>query len=167
MKAIWIVLDPEDRLGHHGFVDSDNFGPRSTALVEEFIPWLERRFRLVSSPKARFLTGHSSGGWSSLWLQLNHPEFFGGCFSSAPDPVDVTAFETVDLTSDQTLFTDAWCRAGAYTQFLAVDERMIKYRGHYDIRKQRLPSKPIKNGLKAFVLAGATPSPSPSPSPSP
>ncbi len=106
-QAIWIVLDPEDRLGHHGFVDSDNFGPRSTALVEEFIPWLERRFRLVSSPKARFLTGHSSGGWSSLWLQLNHPEFFGGCFSSAPDPVDFTAFGTVDLTSDQTLFTDA------------------------------------------------------------
>ncbi|MDG2021620.1 MAG: alpha/beta hydrolase-fold protein [Phycisphaerales bacterium] len=106
-QAIWIVLDPEDRLGHHGFVDSDNFGPRSTALVEEFIPWLEHRFRLVSSPEARFLTGHSSGGWSSLWLQLEHPEFFGGCFSSAPDPVDFTAFGTVDLTSDETLFTDA------------------------------------------------------------
>jgi hypothetical protein len=106
-QAIWIVLDPEDRLGHHGFVDSDNFGPRSTALVEEFIPWLEHRFRLVSSPKARFLTGHSSGGWSSLWLQLQHPETFGGCFSSAPDPVDFSAFGTVDLTADGGMFSDA------------------------------------------------------------
>lgn len=106
-QAIWIVLDPEDRLGHHGFVDSDNFGPRSTALVEEFIPWLERRFRLISSPQARFLTGHSSGGWASLWLQLQHPETFGGCFSSAPDPVDFTAFGTVDLTTDEGMFYDA------------------------------------------------------------
>ena len=32
---------------------------------------------------------------------------------------------------------------------------MIKYRGRKDPRKQRLPSKPIKHGLKAFVLAGA------------
>ena len=105
-QAIWIVLDPDDRLGHHGFVDSDNFGPRATALVEELIPWLERRFRLISSPEGRFLTGHSSGGWSSLWLQLQHPETFGGSFSSAPDPVDFSAFGTVDLTTDDDMFSD-------------------------------------------------------------
>lgn len=59
------------------------------------------------------------------------------------------------LAAVQKMFTNAWCRAGAYTQYLAVDESMIKYRGGKDQRKQRLPSKPIKNGLKAFVLAGA------------
>lgn len=106
-QAVWVVLDPEDRLGHHGFADGDNFGPRSTALVEEFIPWLEKRFRLVPDAKGRFITGHSSGGWSSLWLQLQHPEVFGGCFSSAPDPVDFTAFGTVDLGADASLFVDA------------------------------------------------------------
>jgi len=105
-QAVWVVLDPEDRLGHHGFADGDNFGPRSTALVEEFIPWLEKRFRLVPNEKGRFVTGHSSGGWSSLWLQLQHPGVFGGCFSSAPDPVDFTAFGTVDLGSDGNLFVD-------------------------------------------------------------
>lgn len=105
-QAVWVVLDPEDRLGHHGFADGDNFGPRSTALVEEFIPWLEKRFRLVPNAKGRFVTGHSSGGWSSLWLQLQHPEVFGGCFSSAPDPVDLTAFGMVDLRTDANLFLD-------------------------------------------------------------
>lgn len=105
-QAVWVVLDPEDRLGHHGFADGDNFGPRSTALVEEFIPWLEKRFRLVPNEKGRFVTGHSSGGWSSLWLQLQHPEVFGGCFSSAPDPVDFAAFGTVDLGVDANLFED-------------------------------------------------------------
>ncbi|MAH65752.1 MAG: hypothetical protein CMJ27_05105 [Phycisphaerae bacterium] len=106
-QAVWIVLDPEDRLGHHGFADGDNFGPRATALVEEFIPWLEKRFRLVPNSKGRFVTGHSSGGWSSLWLQLQHPGIFGGCFSSAPDPVDFAAFGTVDLGTDANLFEDA------------------------------------------------------------
>ena len=52
------------------------------------------------------------------------------------------------------LFVDAWRDAAEYTQFLAVDESMIKYRGRKDPRKQRLVTKPIKNGLKAFVLAG-------------
>ena len=105
-EAVFIVLDPEDPLGHHGFVDGVNVGPRSTALVREFMPWLEKRFRLVSHPKARFLLGHSSGAWSSIWLQLEHPEVFGGCFASAPDPVDFTAFGTVDLRTDDSLHVD-------------------------------------------------------------
>ncbi len=106
-QAIFIVLDPDDPLGHHGFVDGENVGPRGTALVEEFIPWLDRRFRTVSRPSARMLHGHSSGGWSSLWLQLEHPEVFGSCFSSAPDPVDFSAFGTVDLNRDENLFVDS------------------------------------------------------------
>ena len=32
--AVVVVLDPNDPLGHHGFVDGDNTGPRATALVE-------------------------------------------------------------------------------------------------------------------------------------
>ena len=105
-EAVFVVLDPEDPLGHHGFVDGDNVGPRSTALVREFIPWLEKRFRLVSDPDARFLLGHSSGAWSSIWLQLEHPDIFGGCFASAPDPVDFSAFGTVDLLADESLHVD-------------------------------------------------------------
>ncbi len=37
-------------------------------------------------------SGHSSGGWSSLWLQIEHPEVFGGVWSLAPDPVDFRDF---------------------------------------------------------------------------
>lgn len=105
-EAVFVVLDPEDPLGHHGFVDGANVGPRSTALVREFMPWLEKRFRLVSDPRARFLLGHSSGAWSSIWLQLEHPETFGGCFASAPDPLDFRAFGTVDLHADESLHVD-------------------------------------------------------------
>ena len=104
--AVHVVLDPEAPLGHHGFVDSPANGPRGTALVQELIPALEREFRLVARPEARIVTGHSSGGWSALWLQLAHPDAFGACFASSPDPVDFSRFQACDLYRDASLFTD-------------------------------------------------------------
>ena len=107
VEAVHIVLDPESPLGHHGFVDSPNHGPRGTALVEELIGHLESTFRLIAEPEARIVTGHSSGGWSSLWLQLEWPEVFGACWASAPDPVDFSAFQMCDLYRDQNIYVDA------------------------------------------------------------
>ena len=106
-QAVHVVLDPESAWGHHGFVDSAANGPRGTALVTELIPALEERFRLVREPSARVVTGHSSGGWTALWLLAKHPETFGMAFASAPDPVDFSAFQTVDLYRDANLFTDS------------------------------------------------------------
>lgn len=94
---IRVVLDPSCYGGHHAFADSENNGPRGKALVEELIPYLESTFRLVSAPTARFLCGASSGGWASLWLQVSYPEFFGGVWSIAPDPVDFRDFQRIDL----------------------------------------------------------------------
>ncbi|CAN5615961.1 alpha/beta hydrolase-fold protein [soil metagenome] len=106
-EAIWVVLDPNCRLGHHVFADSANNGPYGRALVEELIPALEKKFRMSATPGTRLLTGHSSGGWSSLWLQITHPEFFGGCWSTSPDPVDFRDFQRVDLTAKSAnLFKD-------------------------------------------------------------
>ena len=106
-QAVHVVLDPQGPFGHHGFADSAVNGPRGAALVQELVPSLEARFRLVAAPEARLLTGHSSGGWSSLWLQLTNPDVFGGCWSSAPDPVDFTAFQHGDLSADENLWFDA------------------------------------------------------------
>ncbi len=105
--AVWVVLDPDGPLGHHGFVDSVANGPRGTALATELVPWLEERFRLDARPQGRIVTGHSSGGWSSLWLALTYPETFGACFSSAPDPIDFAAFQTVDLYADPNAYVNA------------------------------------------------------------
>ena len=38
---IRVVLDPDCGTGHHVFADSATNGPRGTALVEEFIPYIE------------------------------------------------------------------------------------------------------------------------------
>lgn len=107
VEMLYVVLDPSCRLGHHVFADSDNNGPYAKALIEELIPHIETNFRAIGSPRARFVTGHSSGGWSSLWLQVTYADFFGGAWSTAPDPVDFRDFQRVNIYDPkQNLFVD-------------------------------------------------------------
>jgi S-formylglutathione hydrolase FrmB len=101
-EMIHIYLDSSFPTGHHEFADSVNNGPWGRALTEEFIPHLEKQFRLVNKSYARFLTGHSSGGWSTLWLQVTYPDFFGGTWSTAPDPVDLRSWTGIDATPGST-----------------------------------------------------------------
>jgi S-formylglutathione hydrolase FrmB len=108
VDMIHVVLDPSCRLGHHVFADSDNNGPCGQALVDELIPAIEARFRAIGKPAGRFVTGHSSGGWSSLWLQVAYPATFGGVWSTAPDPVDFRDFQRIDLYAPKAnTFVDA------------------------------------------------------------
>jgi len=97
-EMIVAVLDLSCSRGSHEFADSANDGPWGRALTSEFIPYLEREFRMDARPQARLLTGHSSGAWSALWLQVNYPAYFGGAWSTAPDPVDFRDFAGADLT---------------------------------------------------------------------
>lgn len=107
VEVLHVVLDPSCRHGHHVFADSANNGPVGRALTEELIPAIETKYRAVGKPAARLVTGHSSGGWSSLWLQVTYPDFFGGCWSTAPDPVDFRDFQMINVYRDgENMFTD-------------------------------------------------------------
>lgn len=101
-----IVLDPEGPNGHTLFVDSENNGPCGEALITELIPALESKYPLMAKSEARVLRGHSSGGWSTLWLALRYPEVFGATWSSAPDPVDFRKFQKVNIYEQQNFYTD-------------------------------------------------------------
>ncbi len=94
---IRVVLDPDCGTGHHVFADSATNGPRGEALIKEFIPHLEKTFNAIPEPGARLLNGHSSGGWSTLWLQVTYPDVFGGTWSTSPDPVDFRDVQRLDL----------------------------------------------------------------------
>lgn len=97
LECVVVYLDPDCPTGHSVFADSANNGPFGAALTQELIPHLEKEYRLIAEPTARYLNGHSSGGWSSLWLQVAYPDFFGGTWSTSPDPVDFSAFQTIDI----------------------------------------------------------------------
>lgn len=103
VEFIRVFLDGQCKWGHHVYADSAKNGPRGAALIKELIPEVDRRYRTVSASTARFVTGHSSGGWSSLWLQVNYPNVFGGVWSTAPDPVDFRDYQEVNLYAESPL----------------------------------------------------------------
>jgi pimeloyl-ACP methyl ester carboxylesterase len=99
-EFIRVFLSGRCKWGHHVYADSATNGPRGEALVREMIPLIDRDFRTVAEPTARFVMGHSSGGWSSLWLQIAYPDVFGGVWSSSPDPVDFRDYQQVNLYAE-------------------------------------------------------------------
>lgn len=95
-QCLIVVPDANNRYGHSVFCDSPTNGPWGQALVHELIPALEREFKGAGA-EHRYVTGVSSGGWSSLWLQVTYPEAFSGCWSHVPDPIDFHDFQQINL----------------------------------------------------------------------
>src|SRR5262245_10793053 len=94
---IWVGVDQSTPTGTSECVDSVNNGPWGQALTTELIPELERQYRMDAKPSGRLLTGHSSGGWAVLWLQVNYPKLFGGAWPTSPDPSDFHDFLGINL----------------------------------------------------------------------
>lgn len=101
--AIVIYLDGNCSEGHSTYANSDINGPWGDALVKEFIPELEKRYRTNG---AKFLFGHSSGGWTSLWLQINYPNTFSGAWASSPDQVDFRNWQGENIYEVKNMYYD-------------------------------------------------------------
>jgi hypothetical protein len=101
IETIIVYLDGNCPLGHSVYANSDNNGPWGDALVKEFIPELEKQYRCDG---ARLLRGHSSGGWTVLWLQTHYPTTFTACWSSSPDPVDFRDFQKINLYEGDNMY---------------------------------------------------------------
>ena len=85
-------------------VNSANVGPYGDALLQELIPEIERRYRVIAEPHARWLAGGSTGGWEALALQIFHPDFFGGTWAYCPDPVTFTNVEGYNIYEDENAY---------------------------------------------------------------
>ena len=85
-------------------VNSVNVGPYGDAIMKELIPEVEKRFRTIGEPWARWLSGGSTGGWEALALQIFNPDFFGGAWAYCPDPVTFTDVEGIDIYKDRNAF---------------------------------------------------------------
>lgn len=149
---IVVLLDPNCPGGHSVFADSENNGPWGAALTTEFIPSLEQQFRCIGTNKQRYLTGHSSGGWSSLWLQVAYPEFFNGVWSTSPDPVDFRNFQYINLYSDANMFTDA---KGERRPLARVGEKPLIWYKDFSDMERPLRGEQLYSFEAAFSKKGA------------
>jgi hypothetical protein len=88
-------------------VNSENNGPYGDAIMQELIPAIETKFRVIRQPWARMLSGGSTGGWIALAHQIFYPDFYGGTFASCPDSVDFNYHQIVNIYKDpNAYFTD-------------------------------------------------------------
>ena len=85
-------------------VNSSNSGPYGDALTQELIPRVEKQFRAIAQPWARFVYGGSTGGWESLAWQVFYPDMFNGTWTFCPDPVDFRYFQMVNIYQDKNAF---------------------------------------------------------------
>lgn len=138
---IWVFLDESSATGTHEFADSVNNGPWGQALTTELIPYLEAAYRMDGNANGRFLNGHSSGGWATLWLQTRYPKIFGGTWSTSPDPSDFHDFTGPDLYAPHAnvyrkpdgtpwpLVRDKGQVLGTYEQFAEIERVLGTYGG--------------------------------------
>lgn len=101
--VITVYLDGSCPEGHSVYANSDVNGPWGDALVKEFIPAINKKFRTNG---ANLVTGHSSGGWTVLWLQINYPNTFAGCWASAPDQVDFRNYQNKNIYETDNMYYD-------------------------------------------------------------
>ena len=103
-RFVQIVPDGAGPFGDPYQVDSANNGPYGAALTREVIPYIEKTYHCFGTPKSRFTTGASTGGWVSLALQVFYPDYFNGCWSQCPDSVTFERFELADIYHEPNVY---------------------------------------------------------------
>jgi len=72
-------------LGGSQYVNSSAVGRYETFVVQEVVPFLDRRFRTKGDARHRGVVGKSSGGYGALMLGMKYPDVFGALASHSGD----------------------------------------------------------------------------------
>ncbi|MGF1453809.1 MAG: hypothetical protein ACFB6R_00370 [Alphaproteobacteria bacterium] len=100
-------------------VNSANLGPYGDAITKELVPFIEKQFRGIGEPWARFLYGGSTGGWEAMAAQVFYPDDYNGAFIACPDPIDFRAYTLVNIYEDK----NAYYMDGPFKRFHRVGHR--------------------------------------------
>ena len=100
-------------------VDSANLGPYGSAITEELIPAIEKKYRGIGQGWARATFGGSTGGWEALASQVFYPDFYNGTWAACPDPVDFHGYQNINLYDD----SNAFVRKGDFGEISVAADR--------------------------------------------
>jgi hypothetical protein len=100
-------------------VDSASVGPYGSAINDELIPSIEKKYRGIGQGWARATYGGSTGGWEALATQVFYPDFYNGAYVACPDPVDFHAYQNINLYDD----ANAFVRKGDFGQVSIAADR--------------------------------------------
>ena len=107
--------------------------------MQELIPAVESKFRVIREPWARMLSGGSTGGWIAAAHQVFYPDFYGGAFASCPDSVDFRYHQIVDIYKDaNAYFIDkGWMKVERPNQQRARRQHRVDDEGREPLRARR------------------------------
>ena len=123
-------------------VNSVNVGPYGDAIMQELVPEVERRFRVIGEPWARLTDGGSTGGWISLAHQILYPDFYGGVWSYCPDSVTFTDVEGINVYTDD----NAYYRTIDWRTVPIINTREVN--GHVRLTSEQRNHMELVNGTK-------------------
>ena len=110
-------------------VNSANLGPYGDAIVDELLPYLEKKYRGLGQGWSRFMYGGSTGGWEAIAAQVKYPDAFNGAYIACPDPIDFRAYTTIDIYKDKNAYwlDDTWKKTPrpAHRNYLGHVDSMV------------------------------------------
>ncbi|MBL9126740.1 MAG: hypothetical protein JNL97_03790, partial [Verrucomicrobiales bacterium] len=142
-KAHWILdnLVSQERakpmvvlmLDGHAAVASDPGGPQNNTtlferdLLDDALPFVEKRYRLLAGSVHRAIVGLSMGGGQSLTIGLRHTDRFAwiGGFSSAPPAREAVAAALDDATGTNDRVKLLWIACGKDDFLLRRNEDFV------------------------------------------
>jgi hypothetical protein len=123
-------------------VNSANNGPYGDAIMQELVPEIEKRFRVIGEPWARITDGGSTGGWISLAHQIFYPDFYGGVWSYCPDSVTFSDVEGINVYKDD----NAFYRTIDWRTVPIINTREVN--GHVRLTSEQRNHMELVNGTK-------------------
>jgi hypothetical protein len=91
--CVLVFVDAWTSLGGSQFLDSPGTGRYHTYLCEELVPFVDSRFRTLTTGDSRGIAGHSSGGYGAIVTALLRPDLFGAVATHAGDALFEAAYQ--------------------------------------------------------------------------
>ena len=75
-----IIVVPDAGTVKDGYFDTEGW-PYETFFFEEFIPYIEKRYRIIADKQHRAIAGYSMGGGGATAYAQKHPELFSSVYA--------------------------------------------------------------------------------------
>ncbi len=105
-----IIIMPDANTGKRGYVnDITGEWPYEDFFFQEFMPYVEKQYRIKSDKRYRAIAGLSMGGQGTFVYALHHPELFSSAcpLSAATGPKSIEELNNNRLWKDVKGITDA------------------------------------------------------------
>lgn len=75
-----IIVTPDANRVKNGYFDTNRW-PYETFFFEEFIPYIETKYRISGNQSSRAVAGFSMGGGGAVAYAIKHPDMFGSVYA--------------------------------------------------------------------------------------